>query len=155
MKLRRQRGNSIIEFSLMTPWLIFMFIGAMDWGFYAYALIATEAAARVGGLYASTSSAAAGDTATICTYALDQLRRMPNVGTGMSSCATGSAVSSSSPVGVSTSSVTGASSADGNSAAQVSVTYLTPLFVPVIMRGGTVVPAQVTITRTIQMRMRG
>ena len=56
MKRSRERGNSIIEFSLMTPWLIFMFIGAMDWGFYAYALIATEAAARVGCMYASTSS---------------------------------------------------------------------------------------------------
>ena len=42
MKNRRERGNSIIEFSLMTPWLILLFIGAMDWGFYAYALICTE-----------------------------------------------------------------------------------------------------------------
>jgi Flp pilus assembly protein TadG len=146
MKHRRERGNSIIEFSLMTPWLIFLFIGAMDWGFYAYSLIATEAAARIGCLYASSSATTATDTASACTYALGQLRRMPNVGATMTTCASGSAVSASSPVGVSAASITGP---DGNPAAQVSVTYLTPVFVP----SGSL-PRQVTITRTIQMRLR-
>jgi Flp pilus assembly protein TadG len=154
MKLRRERGNSLIEFSLLTPWLILLFVGAMDWGFYAYSLIATEAAARVGCLYASSSSTALADTTTICTYALKQLNKMPNVGDSMASCASGSSVSSGSPVGISATSVTGASSADGNSAAQVSVTYLTPVFIPMILGTSTVVPKQVTITRTIQMRMR-
>ena len=132
----------------MTPWLIFMFIGAMDWGFYAYAMIATEAAARVGCLYASTSSSAISDTTSICTYALGQLRFMPNVGTGVSTCG------GSSPVTVTATAVSGASSADGSSSgAQVTVSYLTPVFVPVILKGA-VIPAQVTITRTVQMRMR-
>jgi Flp pilus assembly protein TadG len=153
MKKHRERGNSIIEFSLMTPWLIFLFIGAMDWGFYAYSLIATEAAARVACLYTSSSASTATDTTSACTYALDQLRRMPNVGTGMSTCASGNAVSSSSPVGVSATSVTGP---DGNAAAQVSVTYLTPVFIPQVMGGSYAgLPKQVTITRTIQMRLRG
>ena len=153
MKLRQERGNSIIEFSLLMPWLIFLFIGAMDWGFYAYSLIATEAAARVACLYASASATALADaqstsSTSSCSYALDQLRKMPNVGTAMSTCASGSAVSSGSPVGVSTTSVTGP---DGNPAAQVSVTYVTPVFVPM---AGSGLPKQVTITRTIQMRMR-
>ena len=82
---RHERGNSIIEFSLMAPWLIFLFVGAMDWGFYAYALIATESAARVSCLYTSTNTADASDNTTACTYALGQLKKMPNVGT---SCAT-------------------------------------------------------------------
>jgi len=136
----------------MAPWLIFLFIGAMDWGFYAYSLIATEAAARVSCLYTSTSTSTATDTATVCTYALGQLRRMPNVGPNMSVCAVGASVSSGSPVGVTATSVTGP---DGNPAAQVSVTYLTPVFMPVVMSGTTVLPKQVTITRTVQMRMRG
>lgn len=135
----------------MTPWLIFLFIGAMDWGFYAYSLIATEAAARVGALYTSSSSTTATDATTACTYALDQLRRMPNVGSTMSSCASGAAVTSGAPVGVSATSVTGP---DGNTAAQVSVTYLTPVFIPMIWGSSTVLPKQVTITRTIQMRLR-
>jgi hypothetical protein len=148
MKLRRERGNSIIEFSLMTPWLVFLFIGAMDWGFYAYALISTEAAARVGCLYSSASSSVATDTATVCYYALEQLRKMPNVGTGLSTCASGSAVTSANPVGVSATSVSGP---DSNSAASVSVTYLTPILIPQMG----LLPRQVTITRTIQMRLRG
>lgn len=146
MKHRRERGNSIIEFSLLAPWLIFLFVGAMDWGFYAYALIATEAAARVGCLYTSSSSATVSDATTACTYALAQLSKMPNVGSSVTTCG-------ASPVVVSATSVTGP---DGNSAAQVTVTYTTPVFVPMIM-GDThtiTVPKQVTITRTIQMRMR-
>src|ERR1035438_7159003 len=90
MKLRQERGNSIIEFSLMTPWLIFLFIGSMDWGFYAYSLIATEAAARVGCMYASTSSAVltaqVANSSTVCTYALEQLRKMSNVGSSVTTC---------------------------------------------------------------------
>ena len=128
------------------PWLLFLFIGAMDWGFYAYALIATEAAARVACEYTSSSSADVTDSTTACTYALGQLAKMPNVGTGMTTCASGSSVTSSSPVGVSTTSVTGP---DGNAAAQVSVTYLTPVFLP--MMGN--MPQQVTMTRTVMMKV--
>lgn len=150
MKKRRERGNSIIEFSLMAPWLLFLFIGAMDWGFYAYSLIATESAARVACLYTSTSSSTATDSTTACTYALEQLRRMPNVGTTVTTCGTGTSVSASAPVAISATEVTGASSADGNNAAQVEVTYQTPVYMPML---GTV-PKQLTITRTIQMRLR-
>ncbi len=153
MKHRRELGNSIIEFSLLTPWLIFLFVGAMDWGFYGYALIATEAAARVGCLYTSSATSDATDATTACGYALDQLRKMPNVGTGLTTCASsGSLVTNSAPVAVTATSVTGP---DGKAAAQVSVTYMTPVFVPIILGNSTVVPRQVTITRTIQMRMRG
>jgi Flp pilus assembly protein TadG len=156
MKLRsRQRGNSIIEFSLMAPWLIMMFVGAMDWGFYAYALIATEAAARVGALYASTSTSTRDESPpnTVCTYALDQLRKMGNVGPSMTTpCAAGTGVTASQPVGVVVTSISGP---DGNPAVQVSVTYLTPVFIPQVMKNTIVTPKQMTITRTIQMRLRG
>jgi Flp pilus assembly protein TadG len=146
MKRRRDRGSAIIEFSLMTPWLIFLFIGSMDWGFYAYSLIATEAAARVGCMYASTSAAVlagSGTSATVCTYALEQLRKMPNVG-GLSTCA-------AAPVTVTVTPVTGTSSADGNPAAQVQVVYVTPILIPMMGQ----LPSKVTITRTVQMRLRG
>ena len=151
MKKRRERGNSIIEFSFMAPWLIFMFVGAMDWGFYAYALIATESAARVGCLYSSAAASTAIDTTTVCNYAIGQLKRMANVAS-VSSCAAGTSVSTGSPVGVSATAVTGP---DGNPAAQVSVTYLTPVYIPMVLSGQTLIPKQVTITRTIQMRLRG
>jgi Flp pilus assembly protein TadG len=134
----------------MTPWLIFLFIGSMDWGFYAYSLIATEAAARVGCMYASTSAtvlAASGTPATVCTYALEQLRKMSNVGSSVTTC-------SAAPVTVTVASLTGSTtpaSADNNPAAQVTVTYVTPIYIP--MMG--LLPKQLTITRKIQMRLRG
>lgn len=128
------------------PWLIFLFIGAMDWGFYADALIATEAAARVACTYTSSSSAVVTDSSKACTYALGQLAKMPNVGSGISTCASGTAVSSASPVGISATSITGP---DGNAAAQVTVTYLTPVFIPMMGQ----LPTQLTITRTLKMRV--
>jgi Flp pilus assembly protein TadG len=143
----RNRGNSIIEFAMFMPWLIFLFIGALDWGFYAYSLIATEAAARIGALYTSTASSTATDAATACTYALDQLRKMSNVGDSKTSCASGASVTSTAPVGVSATSVTGP---DGSSAAQLSVTYLTPTFIPI----PGLLPAKMTITRTFTMKLR-
>ena len=123
----RNRGSSVIEFALMMRWLIFLFVGAMDWGFYSYSLIATEAAARVGAMYAATSSATVADTTTVCAYALDQLRNMPNVGASLTTCLTSSSVTTSAPVGATAASVTGP---DRSTAAQVSVTYLTPVFIP-------------------------
>ena len=143
---KQQRGNAIIEFCLFTPWLIYMFIAAVDWGFYSYSLISTQAAARIGAVYAASSSSAASDTTTICTYALEQLRKMPNVGIGITSCASGSSISPGAPIGIAVSSVTGT---DGSPAAQVSVTYQTPALVPVM----TLLPKQATITRTMQMRI--
>lgn len=140
MKDCRERGNSIVEFSLLMPWLIFLFIGAMDWGFYANALIATEAAARVACSYTSSSSSTAGDSTGACTYALGQLQKMSNVGTGVTTC-------SSSPVVVSASSLS--SGPDGNAASSVTVTYTTPIFLPMMGE----LPKQVTITRTVKMRV--
>ena len=144
---RRDRGNSIIEFGMFVPWLILLFVGALDWGFFAYSLIATEAAARIGALYTSTSSTTVTDSSTACTYALNQLRDMSNVGSSLTTCASGTSVTAALPVGISAISVTGP---DGNPAAQLSVTYLTPVFMP--LPG--LLPGQVTITRTFQMRVR-
>jgi hypothetical protein len=127
----------------MTPWLIFLFIGAMDWGFYAYALIATEGAARIACMYTSSSSSTTTDSTTACTYALGQLKKMSNV----TSCTAGStSVTSSAPLAVSATSVTGP---DGAAAAQVEVVYLTPIYMPMM---GTL-PQQITIRRIVEMRV--
>ncbi|HVW11195.1 MAG TPA: TadE family protein, partial [Bryobacteraceae bacterium] len=68
------------------PWYVFLFVGTFDFGFYAYSLIATQSAARVAALYCSTSSSTATDSTTACSYALDQLRNLPNVGYSVSTC---------------------------------------------------------------------
>jgi len=144
---QRRRGNAIVEFSFLAAWLIFLFIGSVDWGFYMYSLISTQAAARIGALYASTSPSAVVDSAGVCVYALDQLRKMPNLGSNVTSCGNGTSVSASAPVSISVTSVTGV---DGKPAAEVSVTYQTPLMIPLMK----LLPKQVTITRTTQMRMQ-
>lgn len=152
---RRQRGNNIIEFSLIVPWYIFLFVGALDSGFYAYSLIASQTAAREGALYCATASNATSPCtdatqSTQCNYALDQLRMLPNVGT-LNSCGTGTTVTSSAPVAVSTASLSSSTtpaSPDGNPCTSVTVVYLTPQLIPI----PGLFPGQVTITRTVKMR---
>jgi hypothetical protein len=147
-----QRGHAIIEVSLMAPWVFFLFVGTLDFGFYAYASIATENAARVAVAQTSHDVTTAVDTATACTYALGEMKSLPNM-KGVSTCAIGTlcatsptAVSASQPVGVSVCQLAGP---DGAAAAQVSVTYQTILMIPIpgLLSG------QVFLTRTAQMRV--
>src|SRR5258708_27134093 len=130
-----ERGNSVIEFALFAPWLLFLFVGAFDWGFYAYALDATQSAARVAALYTSTNNASAADSATACSYAIDELNRIPNM-SGVTSCG-------SSPLTVTAQLVTGP---DLQPASQVTVTYTTMGLIPIpgLLTG------QTTIRRTVQ-----
>ena len=137
----RERGHSILEVALFLPWLFFLFFGVLDAGFYAYAFISTASAARVAALYTSSSSTRAADTSGACTYALEELRTTPNVGSGITTC-------TALPVMVTATSVTGP---DGSPASSVSVTYRT---VPVVAIPG-LLSKQVTITRSVQMRVKG
>ena len=158
---RGRRGNNLIEFSLLVPWYIFLFVGALDSGFYAYSLIATQTAAREGALYCSTSlttCGASGNTDTAnsvqCLYALDQLRMLPNIGSGITSCGAGTTtVTNSAPVAIVTASLTSATtpaSPDGNPASSVTVVYLTPNLIPI----PGLFPGRITITRVVTMRYR-
>jgi len=136
-----RRGSNIVEFALILPWYIFLFIGAFDYGFFSYSLIATQRAARVSAMYCSSSASRAANCTNACGYALDQLRNMPNVGSATTTC-TGA------PVVVSTSLVSGTDSPDGNNAASVTVTYTTPQLIPI----PGLLPGKVTIARTAKMR---
>ena len=110
-------------------------------GFYNYALMTTESAARVAALYTSTSSSQAADSTTACTYVLQELASNINMG-GVSACGAGS------PVSVSAASVTGP---DGLSASKVTVTYTTAQMIPIpgILAG------KLTIRRAVTMKLRG
>ena len=133
---RRIRGSAILELTLLGPWIFLAFIGALDWGFYAYALISLQAAARTAVLYTSTSATTVADAATACTLVLGEMASLPNVA---STCA-------SNPL-VTATSVTGPDSA---TASQVSVTYTSVVLIPLpgMLR------KQFTITRTVKMRLR-
>ena len=132
---------------MMLPWYIFLFAGAFDYGFFNYSLIAVQTAATVGATYTATSTATVADATTACSYALEQLRNMPNVGSGLTTCGTGPTVTSSAPVAVTAVAVTGP---DGDPASSVTIVYLTPQLIPI----PGLLPGQLTINRTVKMRLR-
>jgi Flp pilus assembly protein TadG len=89
MLVRRKRsesGNSIVEVALLAPWIFFLFVGIWDLGFYTYAVICTENAARAAALQ-TASSPGAQSTADACTVAWDELKGLPNVAGTTKSCA--------------------------------------------------------------------
>ncbi len=136
----------MIEFCLLLPWYIFLFVGAFDFGFYAYSLIATANAARVTAGYCASSSTAcdtAPKQATVCaSFVVSQLSGMPNVGSSVTTC-------TASPVTLSVSYPAAASCPDGNTCASVSVVYVTPQLIPI----PGLLPGQLTITKAVTMRL--
>lgn len=137
-----ERGHAVIEISFFLPWIVFLFVGALDFGSCGYALINVQNAARVAAIQTSASSSSAGSSTLACTYVLSEMKSMPNVG-GLTSC-------DSAPLVVTAASVSGASSADGATASSVSVTYTTSQFIPFPGMIG-----KLTITRKSQMRVKG
>ena len=137
---RSQTGHAFLEMALYAPMLFFLFAGTLDWGFYSYALITTQNAARVAAEYTSGGPTTASDSANACTIVLDVMRKLPNVGTSTTSCGSG-------VVGVNAISTTGS---DGSAASQVSVTYrsLTMIPIPGILTN------QLNVTRSVKMRLR-
>jgi Flp pilus assembly protein TadG len=135
---RRSSGHSVIEVALMAPWIFFLFVGVLDFGFYAYALISTQNAARVAALHNSVSKEAASDPdGSGCQIAIAELQ-WASYGRTLN-CA-------GSPLNVSSKLVAGA---DGNDAAQVTVTYQTIGMIPI----PGVFTSQLTINRTAQARV--
>lgn len=136
-----QHGGSVLELALFMPWILFLFVGVVDLGFFSYALISVESAARVAAYYTSASGATAGDSGGACTVVLNELKALPNIGTSVTSC-------SGSPLTVSASAARGP---DGASASVVSVSYQSLALIPI---PGVLSP-QFTWTRSVKMRLRG
>jgi Flp pilus assembly protein TadG len=126
--------------ALLAPWVFFLFIGALDWGFYSYALISMQAAARTAALYTSGNSTVASDTATACTLVLGEMASLPNVTTTGNSCTTNPAVTASLITGP-----------DSQPATQVAVTYQSVSLIPI----PGLLAKQFTITRLVKMKIRG
>lgn len=134
-----RRGNNLVEFTFLLPWYIFLFVGSLDFGFYAYSLIAVQNAARVSALYCSRSATTSADSTTACSYALDQLKYLPNIGSGTTTCV--------SPVTVTAQLVSGP---DGHNATSVTVNYITPNLIPI----PGIVVGQMRLSRTTVVRLR-
>lgn len=137
----------MIELSLMLPWIVFLFVGAFDWGFYAHALISTESATRVAALYGANAANGNVSSSEICSLVLDELKIVANV-SGLSSC-TGT-LSNTQPVIVSTTCPAQSSSLDNLNTVQVTVTYQTLQLIPIpgLLEG------QAILSRTVQFPMK-
>jgi Flp pilus assembly protein TadG len=136
---KKQKGHAVLEAAFLAPWIIFLFVGAFDMGFYCYALICTENAARVAAMYTSSSASTVADSSAACTIALGEMNYMSNL-VGVNSCG-------SLPIIVQASSVTGPDSAP---ASEVAVTYRSNQMIPIpgLLMG------RMTVTRRAQMRVR-
>jgi Flp pilus assembly protein TadG len=136
----RTRGGATLELALLSPWVFFLFIGALDWGFYGYSLISLQAAARSAALYTSKTTTTAIDSGTACNIVLGELRSLSNIGTSTTTCTSNPVVTATQIVGP-----------DSAAAAQVSVQYRTPSMIPI----PGLLAKQFTITRVVKMRIRG
>jgi Flp pilus assembly protein TadG len=139
-RLASQRGHAFMEMAFFAPILFFLFIGIFDLGFYTYALISTQSAARVAAEYTSASSTTAADSSGACSAVLDVLRKLPNIGSTTTSCG-------SAPVIVTASSIT---ASDGSAASKATVTYRSVSLIPI----PGILMSQLNVTRSVTMRVR-
>jgi Flp pilus assembly protein TadG len=135
-------GNAIVETALMMPWIFFLFLLIVDFGFYGYAAIVTQNAARVAALATARYDSVAGNQTYACLYAKPEMRFLPNY-TQFSS-----GTCSALPLTITATRVTAADDAT-KFASRVSVTYQTVPMIPIpgLMTG------QLTITRTAEVRI--
>ena len=139
-RISGEKGQALLELSLLAPMMLLLFAATVDIGFYTYAAVCTENAARTGAMHASIDrdlAASANLSQVIRGDVCSEMKALPNVGAACpTSVISVSAVSQP---------FTGA---DGQPATQVSVTYTTvPLFrVPGLM-------GQYSLTRTVQIRI--
>jgi len=81
---RGERGQAMVEVTLLCPWIFFLFVGILDFGFYSYAAICTQNAARAAAIQTATGVGAQADVIA-CNAALYELNRIPNV-VGVTAC---------------------------------------------------------------------
>ena len=129
------------ELALFSPWVFLLFVGAFDWGFYSYALVTTQNAARIAAEYTSSSTATVADSTAACTLALGVMGKLVNVGSGTTTCGSAPLI------------VTAASStaSDGTTSSLVSVTYSSQTLIPI----PGLLTNRLQLTRKVRMRVRG
>jgi Flp pilus assembly protein TadG len=139
---RRARGSALIEVSLMAPWILFLFVGIFDMGFYTHSMIAVENATRVAAEYTSANQAVAASQSAACTKVKDELASLINAGSFPSLC-------NALPLIV-TATYSATGGPDGNPATTVSVTYQGNQLIPIpgLLMG------RLTLTRNVVMRVK-
>jgi Flp pilus assembly protein TadG len=122
----------MVEAALLAPWIFLLFIGTFDFGFFIYATICVQNAARVAAM-ANALSGNQLDQATACAMVLQEMNSLPNV-TLSTTCTTSLAVTDANPVAV----VLGPNALppvttgpDGQTVAKVTVRYLSVQLFPI------------------------
>ncbi len=136
----QRRGNSLVEVTLLAPWIFFLFVGVLDFGFYAYTFISTENAARAAALLTSRSKTAASDQLDACRIVRTELQWAAYGRTFSPTCdaAPLQVTATLQPTGL-----------DGAPAAEVTVVYRTMSMIPI----PGVLAKEFDITRTVQMKV--
>ena len=141
-----RKGHAVVETALIAPWIFFLFVGILDFGFYAYGLISVQNAARVAALRAGSGGGTANDQVLACNLARQELRWMPNIKNLAApyTCA-------SAPLKVDVNTNPGYTDAEGNPATWVQVTYQTVQLIPI----PGLVTGRATISRRVETRIFG
>ena len=164
MRREKRRGMAIVETALMAPWIFFLFVGVLDMGFFCYAAICTQNAARA----VAMAGASPISTTTACTAALGELNGLPNMDgavNGATCNAYKSGISAAVPYSACSATITATTSSDVNCSSATLcadcglnpasssiigvVTYQSLPMVPIpgLLTG------QITLTRTAEVRV--
>lgn len=137
----KRRGHAVIELTFFMPWIYFLFVGALDFGFYHYALISVENAARIAALNGGSSATVAASQTDACYHVQRELAKMPNAALFPFNCDARPLVVTATPY----------TDAEGMPATRIQVAYDTVTLIPI----PGLVPGQITVTRTVSMRVYG
>jgi Flp pilus assembly protein TadG len=139
-----ERGTAAVEVALLLPWIVVSFMAVLDFGLSAYALIATQSAARIAATWGSASSAnATALTSSLAcgTYALPQFRYAP---TPVVACGSSlSATPDSDYIGV-----------NGTGAGRIAYVRVAVGYTVNLLAIPGIMPNHITITRTVAMPLR-
>ena len=157
---RRESGHAVVEIALLAPWIFFLFVGVFDMGFYSYAIICTENAARAAAIQTAANPTSQTDLIA-CNAVWKEMSFLPNVASispqdctklpvkvvRKTLCITASVA----PNSITCDAPGCADCGSDNTAAssQVAVTYRSSLFVPI----PGILTNQLTITRIGEMRI--
>lgn len=143
-----ERGNALVEFALLVPLLTLMFVGLLQLGYYSYALISVENAARSAAMRNSFGKDTATDQASACEVATEELAGILHWSgaPANSNCSTAPLRVTSILCSSSVACLGTQTSIGGEAAVAVTVDFTMPTWLP--MR-----PAD-RIIRTSQMRVR-
>lgn len=131
----------------MTPWIFFLFVGVFDFGFYSYAFITTQNAARVAAMAGALGSAAP-DPTTTCNLVVAEMNSLPDTQSyvpGTYACPVDTVPTNTQRIAINT--PTTEVETDGSTAAVVTVMYKPQTMIPIpgVLNG------PVTIYRTAKV----